>query len=171
MDYTNSLTSIDVNLYTDAAKHPKLGFGGMCMQDYMYSQWEPGFIESKNPSIQYLELYAVVTAAYLWLKRLANKHIIFYCDNRSVCDMITDNSSKCKNCMVLIRILVLQQLIHNVHIEMVHVESKSNFLADSLSRLKLDQFWEDIQELDIKMNEKKTPLPNVLWPTSKLWIN
>ena len=58
----------------------------------------------------------------------------------SVVHMINNNSSKCQNCMVLMRILVLQAMIHNVKINAKHVVGETNIYADRLSRLNYKEF-------------------------------
>ena len=42
------------------------------------------------------------------------ENFLFFCDNQSMVAMINTTSLSCKNCMVLIRIIVLHCLIHNV---------------------------------------------------------
>ena len=103
-----------LNFYTDAAKTE--GFGGYCDGSWMFGTWDPYFITQANPSISFLELYAVTVAVIAWIHRFKNRRIILFCDNQGAVDMINSNTSSCKRCMVLIRILVLQGLIHNVKI-------------------------------------------------------
>ena len=45
-----------------------------------------------------------------WLKLFRNRKIVLFCDNEAVVNMISNSSSKCKNCMVLIRFIVLESL-------------------------------------------------------------
>ena len=55
-----------LDLYTDASRNFKLGFGAFCGQDWTFGQWDEQFCERVQPSIEYLELYAV--AVIKWLK-------------------------------------------------------------------------------------------------------
>ena len=59
---------------------------------------------------------------------------MIFCDNEAVINMVNNNSSTCKNCMVLIHFIVLQCLIHNVKLSAKYVDTKTNEIADSLSR-------------------------------------
>ena len=48
--------------------------------------------------------------------------------------MIRNSSSSCKNCMVLIRLIVLECLTWNVRLFCKHVRTEDNYFADALSR-------------------------------------
>ena len=54
--------------------------------------------------------------------------------------MVNNTTSGCRNCMVLIRFLVLQGLKHNVVIKVKYVRSKDNARADTISRRKFQLF-------------------------------
>ena len=69
-----------------------------------------------KPSIEYLELYGVAVAVRLWLKKFKNSNIVLFCDNEAVVHMINNSAAKCKNCMALIRIIVLEGMIRNTRI-------------------------------------------------------
>ena len=168
MDFTKLFTAQEIDMYSDATKNKDLGFGGYCSSSWMFGRWDPEFIEQKDPSIGYLELYAVVCVVVQWISRSANKRVVLFSDNMSVVYMINTTSSSCKNCMVLIRILVLHCLIHNVRVYAKHVTSKRNILADLLSKQKIQQF---IELGNGKFEPTSTPVPEMLWPMSKLWLN
>ena len=100
------------------------------------------FILKNRPSINYLELYAVAVAVNSWIYKYKNQRIIIFCDNMSVVNMLNNSSSKCKNCMVLIRIITLKALTFNVKINANHIAGKLNLYSDYLSRLKYKEFWQ-----------------------------
>ena len=137
----NTLTAPEVCLYSDASRNFKLGFGAICQQSWVWRQWNFEFMEHAQPSIEYLELYAVLIAVTNWVHRFSNRRITLHCDNMSVVQMINSTSSTCKNCMVLIRKLTLQGLIHNVRIFAQYMKSKDNYFSDALSRLDFPRFW------------------------------
>ena len=55
----------------------------------------------ENPSIEYLELFALAAGLLTWRDEpeLKNRQITIFCDNQAVVDMINDMSSKCGKCM------------------------------------------------------------------------
>ena len=47
-------TSETLNFYTDSSANSRLGFGCIFNNRWMFEQWEPGYIDNHNPSIEYL---------------------------------------------------------------------------------------------------------------------
>ena len=170
MDLDNSLTSEEISMYSDASANGQLGCRGFSDVNWYILQWNKEFITTYKPSINYLELYAVTIAIVLWLHKYRNKRIILFCDNMSVVHMINSNTSKCKNCMVLMRIIVLQGLIHNVKINAKYVSSKNNYYSDMLSRLKYKEFRKTARKENRKFNNKPDNIPELLWPMEDLWL-
>ena len=167
-DFTKCYTSEDIELYTDASGNPYLGVGGYCNSDWFVQKWDSTFIFRNEPSINYLELYGVACAVLLWISRFSNRKIALFCDNRSVVDMINKNTSKCKNCMVLIRIIVMEGLKHNVRIAAKHVLGTNNKISDCLSRMKFLEFHRITSGKS--MNSQKTEIPEIIWPMEKIWL-
>ena len=165
------LNAEKIFMFSDASGNYELGLGAICGTSWTFAQWPNKFCNMKKPSIEYLELFAVLTGVLLWIHRFKNKRIILYCDNQSVVSMINNSTSSCRNCMVLIRLLVLKGLVENVRIFASHIDGKSNFYSDSLSRLQLDRF----RKLSIQHNRNfeqfPTDMPEELWPMQKLWLD
>ena len=138
LDFSKTLIADEIDMFSDASG--KLGFGALCGLDWMYKMWDHQFITKCKPSIEYLELFGVVAGVLTWIHRFKNRRIILFCDNKSVVDMINQTTTSCRNCMVLIRILVFKGLIENVRIFARHIEGVKNVLADNLSRDRLDLF-------------------------------
>ena len=70
--------------------------------------------------------------------------------------------------MVLIRLLVAESICRNVRIFAKHVGTKDNGKADALSRLDFKRFWSLAAEDN--MNEQASPIPEAIWPISKIWL-
>ena len=162
------VTAEEIQMYSDASGNLKhLGFGAFCLNDWMKGYWSDSEITQYEPSIQYLELFAVTAGVLTWIHRFKNKKVRLFCDNDSVVKMINNSSSRCKNCMVLIRLIVLEGMKHNVRIFAKHIESDKNVLSDSLSRMDMTRFWDNAHE---SMNESMTNIPERIWPASKIWL-
>ena len=163
------VTSDDILMYSDASgNYRKCGFGAWCQTSYMYSTWEADFVTRVKPSIEYLELFGVTAGILTWIHRFTNRHVTLFCDNKSVRDMINGSSARCKNCMYLIRLIVIKSLKHNVQVSVKYVESKKNDFADALSRMETKR----IEKLKLKYNIERYPtrIPNEIWPMSKIWL-
>ena len=100
LDYTVVLATQELNWMTDASG--KIGFGGVCGSNWIQGRWSNQFLQ-KKPSIEYLELFAVVVSVAVWSSKFRNKRIYLFCNNQAVVHMINETSSNCRNCMVLIR--------------------------------------------------------------------
>ena len=169
IDYTE-WTAEDIDMYSDASGSFSKGYGAYCKFDWVQNFWcetDGEFFKKINPSIEYLELYGVTVAVYLWIHRFKNKRIKLYCDNNSVCGMINSTVSTCKNCMVLLKIIALQSIKFNVKISAEWINTDSNVIADALSRGQWDRFWHNAPK---EMNKNRTIVPDRLWPIRKIWI-
>ena len=167
MDFSKYLVASEIQFYTDASKNMHLGWGGWCNDSFYYQQWDSNFIVKKDPSIEYLELYAVTVGLELWLANFANQRIIILCDNESVCKMLNKTTSSCKNCMILMSRIVLLPMTTNTRVFARHIGTKLNKLADDLSRMKLNSFNKLFQGKD----KYPTPIPDELWPMEKVWMD
>ena len=114
IDFTTRQAT-EIELFSDASRNFSLGFGGYCGKSWMYAKWSEAVTELE-PSIEYLELFAVTAVVLAWLGRFKNMRICLFCDNMSVVQMINNMSSSCKNCMILIRIITLEGLKQNTRI-------------------------------------------------------
>ena len=161
----------DTDLHTDASRNFTLGAGGYCGPDWFIFQWDEEFMNKALPSIDYREFYALTVGITLWLPKFRNRRITVHCDNLGVVHMVNNNSSNCKNCMVLIRHIVMQSLIHNTHVFASHVLGKNNRLADCLSRLRYDIFRKESRRVKKYFRGRPAELPASLWPMDKIWLN
>ena len=84
MDFTTKLTADGINFFTDASCVRDKCFGCIFDEQWTHSLWEDNFMNKFNPSIEYLELYALTVAIELWADKLQNKRVIILCDNQVV---------------------------------------------------------------------------------------
>ena len=167
LDFAKTLHADEIDMFSDASG--KLGMGALCGQNWMYQMWDKKFLKDNKPSIEYLELFGVVAGVLTWIHQFKNRRIILFCDNKSVVDMINLTTTSCKNCMILIRILVLKGLIENVRIFAKHIEGIKNVLADNLSRNRIDLFHANCNKIGKKICVFPTPVPEAIWPVDKIW--
>ena len=88
VDVSKFMTAWQLCFYSDASAKVTLGFGAIFNSKWIYGQWEPGFIKQCNPSIEYLELFALTVAVLTWEEYLENDRIILFWDNASVVEMV-----------------------------------------------------------------------------------
>ena len=153
--------------YSDASARHDLGYGCVLNnRHWIYGTWEPGFIKEKQPSIEFLELFALCVGIITWEHELSNLRMKVHCDNKSVVAMVNNLTSSCKHCMRLLRILVLNGLQFNRRVAALHVKGAANQMADALLRGQLRCFH---QVAPHTMNRYPDRICEKLWPLSKLW--
>ena len=113
VDLSKTETSEILNFYSDSSANPKLGFGCIFKNEWIFEQWEPEFIVTNSPSIKYLELFGLCAGVFTWENQLKNRRITVFCDNQSVMEMVNSGVSTCKNCMFLLRMFTLNNLQFN----------------------------------------------------------
>ena len=167
IDLKKIVVASDVNLYSDSSANQNLGFGGVYNNaEFFFGQWEKHYIEQYQPSIEYLELYAVCVGLFIWMENFTNRRILIHCDNMSVVNIINKTTSSCRNCMSLVQLLVSLSLRYNTRVFAQHIFGKNNNLSDSLSRLRFTRFWKLAPPT---MQDSPRKLPDCLWPASKIW--
>ena len=166
---SNELSSEHLFFFTDASKGESKGFGCVFGKHWTWGFWEKDYIKDYDPSIAYMELFALCMGIFVWADELRDVRIQIFCDNQSAVQMVNKLTSKCRNCMVLLRKLMLNNLQFNRRVFVSFVDTKSNFLADSLSRGQ----WNHFRKLscNLQMDEKAEELLSELWPASKLWFS
>ena len=158
--------SVTLQFFTDAAK--SAGYGGYFNGRWFRGDWSRKFVQENNPSIEYLELFALCAGILTWQELLINCRVVVFCDNQSVRDIVNHTSAKCKNCMVLIRMLVLNGLVHNRRVFVKHIFGHKNELADSLSRGQMSRFWRLAPSHTLAWPDK---IPEEMLPLNKLWLH
>ena len=58
-DPDHTWSTMHLSFYTDASKNPIFGLGTIFGSKWCFAQWEQNYIARFNPSIVYLELYAL----------------------------------------------------------------------------------------------------------------
>ena len=73
---------------------------------------------------------------------MKNRCMLFFTGNEYLVHVINKQSCKDKQLMIFVRKLVLICLKHNILFKAKHVPGSKNHLADSLSRLQLEKFFQ-----------------------------
>ncbi|XP_045198533.2 uncharacterized protein LOC123552851 [Mercenaria mercenaria] len=127
-------TSDFLELYTDASN---LGFGGFLANQWFSVPWPEAFI---HYHLTIKEFFPIVLLVELFSSSLANKCIMFYCDNEAVVAVINQQTSKNVCIMKLVRRLVVVTMAHNILFRAQHIPGIHNDKADALSRLQVKAF-------------------------------
>ncbi|VDI83287.1 Hypothetical predicted protein [Mytilus galloprovincialis] len=130
-----------IRVTLDTAGNPDLGCGVYFAGRWAYFQWPSSW---ENPDdmadITFLELVPIVLSILLFKEDLHNKRIIFQTDNTAIVSILNKKSSKSRRLMELVRPFVLHTMLFNMQFKAVHIEGRSNFIADAISRKQWHKF-------------------------------
>ena len=166
VDFSNEREAVQLDLASDASLNPWLGMGAIFGNSWIVEQWPEGFIKKYSPSIEFLELFALVSALLTWRgdPKLNNARVVVWCDNEAVVHMINNTASSCSQCMKLLRIVVIDNLRCNRRLFARHIRTHLNILPDALSRLNFKKFWENAPK-----TMKPIPDRTALWPVNRVF--
>ena len=148
-----------IPFYSDTSATQDLGFCCVYENSWLAYPWELNFIKECEPSIEYLEFFALIAGV---MKRQKGHN---FCDNSAVVQMINNNTLWCKRCMTLLRLVILTQMIYNTRVFVRYIRSKDNILVDALSCGQMVCF----RNAAPYMNEKADEIHPEIWLLSKLW--
>ena len=122
--------------------YPLLGWGTFFPAQglWMYQKWDPVWFWEYNPSIDFLELYALLARVVTWVPHLSNKTAIFRSNNTPTVHALLNETSNSHQILTLLRYFVLFCMVNNIHIKAHHISGKRNILCDLLSCIKLQEF-------------------------------
>ena len=168
LDYSKVLMVGVLDWYTDASG--VIGCSGICGQEFFQQRWPQNFIKRFNPSIEFLELYAVCASVLLWAKKFTNKRVCIFVDNESCMRNINSATSGCKHSLILIRKIILECMTWNVRLFALHVRSAKNNFADALSRFQNTRFWSDAKKENRTFVLPSLNVPSEIWPPQKCMV-
>ena len=149
-----------LKLQTDSAAGAALGcglyFDGLWCHLSWPDQWSGSDILR---DITFLELVPIALAVCLWKERFTAKRIQFACDNMAVVHILNSKTAKAERVMILVRAIVKWSLLHNFHINALHVSSSNNGIADSISRKQ----WQRFKRLAPAANQEPLDVPPEFW--------
>ena len=91
-------------------------------------------------------MFALTAGVLTWICRFSNLRVTLFTDNQTVQTMINKCTTSCKNCLTLVRLVVLECLKFNVSLFAEFVKSEDNGMADALSRGQFSRFWDLAKE-------------------------
>ena len=167
VDFSYTRQALEICFFSDASANKELGVGAVYNTHWLFTKWEKAFIQECKPSIEYLQLYGMTAALLTWGRYLRNRRVTIFCNNTAVVDMVNNCASSCKNCMYLLRLIMLDNLTYNRRIFVSYIKSADNDLSDVLSHLQLQHFWKLAPPW---MDSHPTHISADVWPVSKIWV-
>ena len=134
----------------------------------MHAQWEVKFFKKFNPSIDLLELFALLAGVVTWVPHLTKCSVLFHFDNTPTVHALINKSSDSHQMMILLQFLTLFCMLNNITITAKHISDKTNLICDYLSQFKFQEFHQ-IKPTD--MQPQSTTPSSLVWPISDIMLN
>ena len=168
LDLEGKNSSRILNMYSDASLNVRMGYGAIFNDRWICGTWGEAFIKKFQPSIEFLELYALVAAVITWgdHDEMKNSRVTIFCDNQAAMHITNSLTSKCTHSMKLVRMLTMDNIRNNRKIYVEYVKSEENVLADALSRQNFTKFWKFAPK---SMNKRQDYVHSSLHPIEKVW--
>ena len=95
----------------------------------------PGIDIYDKTNINELELWPIVEGLRCWYPEFKDKSVTIFTDNTQVMYMLSKGTCTNTTCMAWLREIFWIKKIFNIHIVAKYVNTKSNLVADTLSRI------------------------------------
>ena len=133
------------------------GFGGYwgsrCIAGKFPEPW-------RSVNIEALELYPILVLVGIFAEDMRDSRVTIRCDNQALVYSLNKLTSKSKQVMYFMRVLVLYILKFNIFLNATYLTSKENSFADDLSRGQVSKAWLRWHG----MEEEFVPIPLSLRP-------
>ena len=113
------------------------GCGGFWQGNFFHVDF-PKSVSDKRFSINILEMLSIIICMKLWGSSFKGKRIQVYCDNTAVCSVINSGKSNCVVLQECLRELAFLSAVYECQIRTVYLDTKTNRIADHLSRWNLN---------------------------------
>ena len=144
-----------LKLFTDSAGQSDLGCGCYFDGKWAFFQWPLHWARLEvMKDITFLEMVPVLLCMFLWSTELQNKKIILRTDNEALVAILNKQSTKSKRIMRFLRCFVLLCMRYNVIFKAIHISTKLNDIADSISRKQ----WARLSQL-VPESAVRVPVP------------
>ena len=163
LDTNNAPLNSKGHVYTDIVTTKELWWGAWWFPFWIAYHWDLNHMQQNNYSIDFLELYAVLVAVWVWMPYFTNKVPVVHSDNQSMVQALHNRFSSSPCMLILLRFLTLHCILNNIHIDSQYVPASLNQIIDLLSCFQLSRFC----TLAFKAERNQLLIPSLLLPFSK----
>ena len=141
-------TNIDLHLFTDASNVAASGYfrGEWFVIPFIGPQ-----LALASYSINWREMYAIVVSAATFGSQWSGQRIMMHCDNQCIVEVVRGGTCKNSLIMDLVRQLFFISATYAFEFSCCYVDTVSNDVADSLSRLQFDRFFSLVPQSNRQM--------------------
>ena len=166
IEVLNRSATPSVVLHTDASGSWGCGAFWMKTGRWIQCQWPQQWL-TKNITVK--EMLPIVLAMAMWGKLCSHQHILVYCDNMAVVEIMVTKTSRDREIMHLLRCLYFFTAIFDINLKVVHIEGKSNSIADAISRNFLQILRREAPKARVMPDQIPMPLGHLLITRQPDW--
>ena len=144
------------------------GCGAWHNKSWFQVQWGPS---AQALSIAAKELIPIILACAAWGSTWHGQRVLCHCDNQVVVACLRSRTSKDTGVMHLLRCLVFVEAHHHCHLHPMYIDTRSNHLADDLSRDNLFSFFHKVPGADVLATPVSQPLLDLLQDPQADWTS
>ena len=144
------------------------GCGAWFGNSWFQVQWDA---RAQSLLIAEKELLPIVLACAAWGHLWRGSQVLCRCDNQVVVACLRSRTSKVKGIMHLLRCLVYLEALHQCYLFPSYIDTKSNHLADDLSRGNLHLFLSKVPSADPHPTQVSLQLLDLLLDQQADWIS
>ena len=129
-------------MFADASGNSLLGWGAWLphLGLWIYGAWEEQFLETYQPSIDFLEIYALLAGVVTWMPHLTDIAVLFWLDNTPTVFALRNKLCDSPQMLFLLHLLTLFCMTHKITILARHVRGVPNTISDKLSHFQFQDF-------------------------------
>ena len=143
--------------------------GGGWYRDEYWSQEFPNFLKPTEIPVHIKEFWVLVASCWLWGDDWSGCAVYLFCDNDSVCDSITHQKPRDPDLGSLLREFLYVVCLKKFCPIIRKIDTKSNFLADHISRRYDHDSAKQVFNSVGKTGMKKVSIPDFRFKLSAPW--
>ena len=144
------------------------GCGAWHGHSWFQLQWDG---RSGHLPIMLKELLPIVLACSAWGPKWGSRQVICHCDNQAVVACLRSRTSRVSHVMHMLRTLAFIEARYTFSLAPRYIDTKSNHLADDLSRNRLSSFLSKVPQADPRATPLPLPLLDLLLDQTLDWAS
>ena len=168
-DILQSLEELMSSPFFVCAGDATLWGAGAWFENQYWSQEFPNFLKSRDVPVHLKEFWTLIASCWQWGDQWSGHQVYLFCDNDSVVDTVVHQKPSNPDMLSLLREYLYVVCLKKFFPIPRKIDTKSNFLADHISRRYDSQSAEKVFESAGKLGMVRVTLPESSFKLSAPW--
>ena len=143
--------------------------GGGWYEDEYWSREFPNFLKAVEIPVHVKEFWCLIVSCWIWGDKWSGCPVYLFCDNSAVCDTAIHQKPRDQDMNSLLREYLYVVCLKKFHPIVRKIDTKSNYLADHISRRYDHESATKLFESIGKPGMRKVNIPDVRFKLSAPW--